>query len=221
MNTQTMKPFTLNLNKVHDTLDTLRAELNAQARERGLDGAFNAGVLTDALRDTDLGQRYLALTRRADRLAHLPDRRQVIGWSLVAGSAMWLARRRGWDKRVLNTLTRAGRALRARLPRRRAGIPAQFAVTPAATAVYDLARNGETVRLQVPKLLGDTLNDIKERSGRLITLGDEYFAVLVGEMPCLFLPDQVGDVQLSINADGSHTAVITLLETPFFDTEFV
>lgn len=219
MNTQTISPkFTLNASKVHDQLDDLRAKLNEQARERGLDTAFEAGVLADALSDTDLGRRYLSLVRRSELLAYLPDRRTAIAWALVGGSVVWIARRRGWDKHALYTVTRTGNALRraggrlrTRMSRRSTdSIPAQFTVTPAAVTAYGLAGSDTPVTVAVPASDG-----YETRTGRLITLNGEYFAIVTGEMPYVFLPDQVAAVTMNVDANNKdNQAVITLIENP-------
>ncbi len=219
MNTQTIPnpkiSFTLNANKVHDQLDTLRAALNELAREHGLDTAFDAGVLTDTLRDTPLGQRYLALTRRADLLTHLPDRRTTIAWGIVGGSMLRIARRRGWDKRARRTLSRAGSAMRRTGSRVRARftrtpqMPAQFTVTPAAGAAYNLACNREVVRVVTPADNGSEV-----RTGHLITLNNEFFAVLVGEQPYVFLPDQIAKVEMQVAANDTTHATVVLAENP-------
>ena len=214
MNTQTISTIFMNTHKVHDQLDTLRAQLNNLARDRGLDGAFDKGVLAAALTDTDLGRRYLSLTRHANRLAFLPDRRIVIAWTLVGAGIYLTARRRGWDQRARRAVIRAGRQLRARLPRRKTagGIPPQFTVTPAAATAYKLAGSDSPVTVLTP---ADADGTYDPRHGQLITLGDEYFALLVGEMPYLFLPDQVAQVGMTVDANGNgHRAVITLTENP-------
>lgn len=218
MNTQ----FTLNIDKIHDTLDTLRAALNQRAREQGLDSAFDTGVLANDLRDTDIGMRYRALIRRADFLAYLPDRRTAINATIVGVSIYIVARRRGWDKRALrtaawsaNALRRSGRRLRARFARRRdktmpATTPDAFAVTQAALAAWEFVDRQETVSVATPN--GE---DYEVRSGRLSALNDVYFVVLVGETPYIFLPDQIADVRMHVGAnDEQHNVLITLIEDP-------
>jgi len=209
MNTSTISTkFTLNTNKVHDQLDTLRARLNEQARDHELDGAFEAGVLRDTLADTDLGQRYLALIHRADLLSRLPDRRTALKWGIVGGGMIYIARRRGWDKRALHTLSRVSSRVRARFARK-AQIPPQFTVTPAAGIAYDLACHREVVSVVTPTDNGDEV-----RAGQLITLNDEFFAVLVGEQPYAFLPEQIARIEMQVAANDTTQATVVLAENP-------
>lgn len=88
-------------------------------------------------------------------------------------------------------------------------VPEPFLASFASLRVFNLVHTNSPVTVMVPA--GD---EHASRSGKLLTMNDEYFAIVSDGLPYLFLPDQIESVATIEYADGSKATVITLAEAP-------
>jgi hypothetical protein len=216
-------------------LEMVRAQLERLAHERGLASAFHKdGQLAPNLQTTDLGRQFEQLTRQID-LAETVKEALIQGAKAGAvtllvsgtGAAAVVAHRRGWTRQLAGQTARltrqaAGLAQRAghlaghirskssRLnPFRRGKRGRQFANT-AAAFVADLAGTGQVVT--VYPVFHDETSPLDQRlsTGPLVRSHGGQF-VVCGETENLIFPVAgIVNVALTVNADGSAEAIITV-----------